>query len=438
MSESMPTLLGEENRIPAPLAPAAPAGRGLGHQLSLAWEVVTSGLTELWAHKMRSLLTLTLLMLGVFALVVMTSVLDGIIDKISTGFSGMSWDGTVVIRPKEAETADEQKRFAMSPGLRMEDVPRLTAPYPGVASFLPRAAKQVSVRVAGGAERIFVTGNVPEWIPVMNRRIASGRGLTEDDARRRSTVAVLGASLASKLLGGADPVGRDVMVNGLPFRVVGVLAPSMIFNEDTWMDANGMLVPIQAYMDRLDASHKLGQITVKLRSKKDLKDVSSLLLGRVRQAHHGIQDVEIVDLEAEAARSWQNFMQQMHGWTVVLFSLAGTVLLVGGVGVLSVMLISFSDRRYEIGLRKALGATDKEIFVQFLLEAAVLAALGALAGTFAGTLLCKALSSNFPYGLIVNPFGLAMAWSVALALSLVFGMYPAFRAMRLSPMEAMR
>jgi putative ABC transport system permease protein len=102
------------------------------------------------------------------------------------------------------------------------------------------------------------------------------------------------------------------------------------------------------------------------------------------------------------------------------------------------MLISFSDRRYEIGLRKALGASDQEIFVQFLLEAAVLAALGALAGTLAGAALCKALASNFPYGLVVNMYGLLVAWAVALALSLVFGMYPAFRAMRLSPMEAMR
>jgi len=244
---------------------------GFLHRTALAWEVITSGLAELWAHKMRSLLTLTLLMLGVFALVVMTSVLDGILDKIGTGFSGMSWDGTILVAPKTAETAEDQKRFAMSPGLRMEDVPRVTAPYDKVSAFLPRATRQASVRVAGGTERITVTGNVPEYLPVMNRRIASGRGLTEDDQRRRSTVAVLGASLASKFLGGADPVGKDIMVDGLPFRVVGVLAPMMIFNDDTWMDANGMLIPLEAYMDRLEPTHKLSQIGVKLKAKRDMK-----------------------------------------------------------------------------------------------------------------------------------------------------------------------
>ena len=107
----------------------------------------------------------------------------------------------------------------------------------------------------------------------------------------------------------------------------------------------------------------------------------------------------------------------MHGWAVVLFSLAGTVLLVGGVGVLSVMLISFSDRRYEIGLRKAIGADDGQILVQFLLEALVLAALGATVGTLAGSALCRALSDKFPWGLVVNPYGLAAAWGIALVLA---------------------
>lgn len=407
-------------------------------RLALGWEVVTSSLHEIWAHKTRSLLTLTLLMLGVFALVVMTSVLDGIIDKVNTGFEGMSWDGTVVLAPKEAETSEEQKRFAMSPGLRMEDVPRLTAPYDKVAAFMPRATKRVAVKVAGGTERVFVAGITPEYLPTMNRKIAAGRGLTEDDQRRRSAVAVLGASMASKLLAGADPVGKDVDVDGLRFRVVGVLAPQIIFSEDTYIDSNGILVPLEAYMDRLDPSHQLSQIGVKLRAMRDLKDVSALMLGRAKQAHHGIEDTKIVDLGAEAAKGHRQFESQMHGWTVVLLSLAGTVLLVGGVGVLSVMLISFSERRYEIGLRKALGASDHQIFLQFLLEALVMASLGAMAGTIAGAAVCQALSANFPFGLPVNSMGLLLAWGVALVLALLFGLYPAFRAMRLSPMEAMR
>jgi putative ABC transport system permease protein len=387
---------------------------------------------------MRSTLTLTLLMLGVFALVVMTSVLDGVLDKVATGFSGMSWDGTAVIVPRDAKTSEEQKRFAMSPGLRFEDLPRVTAAHPKALAFLPRATKRLSVRTLSGTERMFVTGVTKDYALLMNRPIASGRGLTEDDEKRRSRVAVVGSTLGSKLFGGADPVGRDIVVEGIPFRVVGLQAPIQIFNEEIYYDANGIQIPLQTYMDRIDPDHKLTHVAVKLADKSDLDEVSAIILGRVKQAHHGIEDVEIRDLDTEAARSYSRFLDEMRGWRIVLMSLAATVLLVGGVGVLSVMLISFSDRRYEIGLRKAMGASDGEILVQFLLEAAVLAALGALVGTIGGTIVCRALSDKFPWGLVVNPIGLLVAWVVALTLALSFGLYPAIRASRLSPMEAMR
>jgi len=409
-----------------------------GFTFGMFWEVIRTGIVELWAHKVRSLLTLTLLMLGVFALVVMTSVLDGLMDKISTGFAGMSWDGTVRIAQKTPETGEERKRFAMSPGLRYEDLGRIASQNPKVLAFLPRAQKNVPVRITGDTERIFVSGVTADYAQMMNRPISIGRGLTEDDQRRRSTVAVVGATLASKLFGGADPVGRDLVADGVPFRIVGVQAPGMIFSDENYFDANGILIPLETYVDRMDPTHKLAQVTVKLRNQADMGEISAMLLGRVRQAHHGIEDVEVVDLDAEAAKSYQNFLEQMRGWKVVLLSLAGTVLLVGGVGVLSVMLISFSDRRFEIGLRKALGASDEEIFIQFLLEAVVLAAIGAALGTVSGAILCQALSASFPYGLVINPMGLLTAWLVALVLAVVFGLYPAFRAMRLSPMEAMR
>ncbi len=396
------------------------------------------GLRELWAHKLRSLLTLTLLMLGVFALVVMTSVLDGVLDKVATGFAGMSWDGTVAVTPKLPETTEEQKRFAMSPGLRIEDLPRLAAPNERILGFIPRATRRSSVRVPGGTERIFVAGVNWDYFPLMNRTIALGRGLTEDDQRRRSPVAVVGATLASRLFGGSDPVGRDILVEGIPFRVVGVQGPSIIFTDELYEDANGIMIPLETYGDRMDPDHKLASVAVKLRRQRDLDEVRALILGRTKQAHHGIPDVEITDLQAEAARSYARFLDEMRAWRVVLTSLAATVLLVGGVGVLSVMLISFSDRRFEIGLRKAMGASDGEILVQFLLEATVLAALGACVGTIAGAAVCRSLSHLFPWGLVVNPLGLAVAWLVALGLALVFGLYPALRASRLSPMEAMR
>ncbi|MBC8645711.1 MAG: ABC transporter permease [Thermoanaerobaculia bacterium] len=410
----------------------------LSARLGLIGDVVRSGLIELWAHKLRSILTLTLLMLGVFALVVMTSVMDGVVDKVSTGFAGMSWDGTIMLARKSPETTEEQKRFAMSPGLRYEDLPRLTAPHPKVLAFLPRAMKRTAVRIPGGSERTWIIGVTHDYGQWMNRPIGLGRGLTEDDRRRHATVAVVGATLGSKVFGGSDPVGRDITVDGVRFRIVGVQATGQVFSDENYYDATGISIPLETYMDRIDPAHKLEHPAVKLTSTQAVGEVPALMRGRTRQAHHGIEDTEITDLQAELAQSYGNFLDQIRGWRIVLSSLAATVLLVGGVGVLSVMLISFSDRRYEIGLRKAMGASDGEILIQFLLEACVLAALGASVGTFLGAVLCEALSPKFPYGLVVNPVGLVVAWIIALALALLFGMYPAVRAARLSPMEAMR
>src|ERR1044072_2591519 len=251
-------------------APSRPRRRrSLGNPIALPRAVITGGLRELWAHKLRSTLTLTLLMLGVFALVVMISVLDGVMDKISTGFAGMSWDGPRVLPPKAPKTSEEQKRFAMSTALPYEDLARITAPHPKVLGYSPRAVKRTAVRTTGGTERIFVSGVTSEYSFLMNRPIGMGRGITPNDQRRHSTVAVVGASLGAKLFGGSDPVGRDAVIEGVPYRIVGVLASGQIFNEEMWQDANGMLVPLETYMDRLDADHQLTLISVKLRNTRD-------------------------------------------------------------------------------------------------------------------------------------------------------------------------
>ena len=287
------------------------------------------GFLELWAHKLRSVLTLTLLMLGVFTLVVLTSVIDGVIDKVQTGFSGLAWDGTAVLQARDPKTTEDQKRFAMSPGPALRRPP---APHgaPPEGDGVPAPRHEADRRPRRGRDRAgFVTGVTPDYAVFMNRPVALGRGLTADDARRRSTVAVVGATLASKLFGGADPVGRDVVVEGVPWRIVGVTAPLMVFSEELYYDANGLMVPLETYVVRLDPTRKLTHLAVKLRAKTDLEEVSSMLLSRARQAHHGIEDTEIKDLDAEAAKSYSQFMEEMRTGASSSPSLAGTVLLVG-------------------------------------------------------------------------------------------------------------
>src|SRR4029079_4772505 len=136
-------------------------------------------------------------------------------------------------------------------------------PHPKVLGFSPRASKRTVVRVAAGTERMFASGVTSEYSFLMNRPIGLGRGITPDDQRRHSTVAVVGATLASKLFGGSDPVGRDLVVEGVPYRIAGVLAGGQIFNEELYQDSNGVLIPLETYMDRLDKDHQLTLVSVK-------------------------------------------------------------------------------------------------------------------------------------------------------------------------------
>ena len=191
------------------------------------------------------MLTLTLLMLGVFALVVMTSVLDGVLDKVGTGFAGMSWDGTIVVAPKSPETTRGAEAVRDEPGAALRGPPAPDRALPDGAR-LPAARPEALRRAGAGRHGAhLVVGVSHDYAHWMNRPIGLGRGLTADDERRRTSVAVVGATLGSKLFGGSDPVGRDVIVEGVRFRIVGVQAPGQLFSDENYYDANGILIPLR-------------------------------------------------------------------------------------------------------------------------------------------------------------------------------------------------
>jgi len=154
--------------------------------------------------------------------------------------------------------------------------------------------------------------------------------------------------------------------------------------------------------------------------------------------HRGAEDFRVQNIAEETLRARQRATDQIHSWSVVLSAIASISLVVGGIGLLSVMLISIGERLYEIGLRKALGATDLEIFFQFLAEAVILSLLGGLLGIAGGVAITKAVSSSFRFGLPIQLGGLAIALSTALILGVLYGIYPALKASRLEPVEALR
>ncbi len=407
-----------------------------------AAELLLGGLVEIRHHKLRSFLTLTGIILGTLSIVFMTSLLNGVIGTLWDGFSQLGFDGVMYVMPRQPKDAAERARFSLSEGLRPRDAEVLMARRELVAGTAPVQRESLVMSAGTTLREVQVAGVTPSYAAVRRRFPARGRFLNEQDMRLFARVCILGHRLERRLFGVEDSIGKEVDLEGARFRVVGVgekLGNMFVNDEDFIEEMEGALVPLttlRKYVTGEDAS--LSFIAVKTTAYQSLSTVQAEIQASLSVAHRGVNDFRVANIAQDIVRSREEVEEVVFNWQVVLLTIAGISLLVGGVGLLSVMLISINERLYEIGLRKAIGATDLEIFVQFLSESIALALVGALVGVGAGVGLSRLLAGQFPSGLPVEWSGIAGAITVAVALGAAFGLYPALKASRLAPVDAMR
>lgn len=404
-------------------------------------EAVRTTFAEIWAHKMRSALTLVGVILGTMGVVVMVTMIDAIKVMVWDGIKGLGFDGVMFVSDSMPEDPADLKKRGLSRGMSVRDVGVLEE---GGDTFEAVAAIRITqrvVRARGTGTRVRVYGITPSYGVVHNRQVTAGRWIDPGDQIETRRVAVLGINLAEKLFGTDDPLGRDVQVGDTPFRVVGV--ESRIgnrFANDDWSERemDGVLVPLSAFRAYLEGGEELSLLTVKTSDTGELGLVKSEIERLVRRAHHGVNDFEVDNVAEEMVKAEKQVRELLRNWTIVLAAISGISLLVGGVGIYSVMRISLAERVYEIGLRKAIGATDRAILVQFLVEATTLSILGAILGCGLAALIAKFASRAFEAGLPLSPLGLGLGVGFAVAVGLFAGLFPAISAARLTPVEAMR
>jgi len=295
----------------------------------------------------------------------------------------------------------------------------------------------------GGVERkTRIHGITASYTVVRGRQPADGRFFTEGDERSFARVCVLGHRLKSRLFGTEDALGKTVRLAGREFRVVGVgekLGNMFVDDDDMIEEMEGIYIPLQTLRKLYTGEDQpLMFLAVKTDDVTRLGQLEAEVTATLRLAHRGVEDFRVENIAEEILRARKDVTEQLRSWKIVLGSLAGISLLVGGIGLLSVMLISIGERLYEIGLRKAIGATDAEVFLQFLLEAVVLSLLGGLLGAASGIAVTKLAGSFIPSGLPVHFGGLAFAIGISVLLGLVYGVYPALKASRLSPVDSLR
>jgi putative ABC transport system permease protein len=403
-------------------------------------EAIRTSLEEVRAHPLRSFFTLIGVILGTLALVVVLSVLDGVEMAVWQGMEDLGLDGVLIVQSRKPSDRVERAKAYVSRGLRVEDA-RYFRDNELVSVIGPVGETRAVVTAGTVTRRINVYGITPSFVSIKGRKTTEGRFISERDYLGSAPVCVLGFKLKEQLFGGESAIGQKVNLAGRRLTVVGVgtkFNMQFVNDDDLRKETGGVYVPFSIYEDMFGKttaiSYMLAQAVVPEKS-IDAEDETTRLYAR---AHNGIRDVHVENVGKEILKERGNIVRILRNWRIVFFSIAGVSLLIGGVGIFSVLKISISERLFEIGLRKSMGATDGEIFFQFLVEAVTLSFVGAAIGLAGGVALVKVISGFFPAGLPVSLFGTSVSVGFAISIGLLAGLYPSISASRLEPVEALR
>ena len=409
-------------------------------------ESLAIAIRSLLANKLRSSLTMLGIIIGVGAVITLMSVGRGAQAEITSTFEQM---GTNVINviPSTGEAGGMmalQYGF-MTPTLTLDDAEALER-IPSVVAIDPVNENYVEV-IAGNESKVaIIHGASPAYQEVYNYSLASGQFFSDRNVASRDNVVVLGSTMAEDLFGDDDPVGQRVKIKGKQFTVVGVLAPKGGAIMGVSLD-DIVVTPITTFQTRLftqrtaTGEDAVQSIALQVASAEAIDEVREEVETILRKRHRLSADEEN-DFAVISMEQMLSMVQQVTGiFTIVLGAIAGISLLVGSIGIMNIMLVSVTERTREIGIRKAVGAKRRDILIQFLLEAAVLSLLGGAVGIIGGWILSFLISLIDIGGItlhsVVSPDIVILAVSVSVFIGLASGIYPAMRAARLNPIDAL-
>ncbi|HEY2764956.1 MAG TPA: ABC transporter permease [Pseudonocardiaceae bacterium] len=404
-------------------------------------ETVRTGLDAVRSHRLRSGLTVLGILIGIAAVMLTVGLGLGAQAQVSQQINALGSNLLIVTPGSTTSSTGVRGGFGSASTLTVADATALSSRVvaPDVGAVAPTVQRSESLTAGSSNWTTTVVGTTAAWTTVRARSVADGRFLTSQDLTDRATVVVLAATTAQQLFGPQEPVGQTVTIAGLPLTVVGVLNPAgstASTNED-----DQALIPLTTAAARIFGGatrDSVQNIYVQAQSSDTLSAAYQEAQSELSNLHHVLTPAA-ADFTITSQQSILNTATSVtQTLTVLLGGIAAISLLVGGVGVMNIMLVSVTERIREIGLRKALGATPRVIRRQFLVEAGVLGLTGGLLGVVIGLVAATALSHLFTLPVVVSSTATLGSLAVAVAIGLVFGVYPAGRAARLAPIEALR
>jgi putative ABC transport system permease protein len=380
---------------------------------------------------------------GAASLVSMTSLAAGLREMARDDLTRLGFPRSFQLYDREPPSEARSAAALRHPGLRLADAAALRA-LPGVQAAHARIFFG-DQRVTGpaGSRMLRVEGADAGYIELRNMRIERGRSIAALDQLNYARVAVIGSGARTDLFGRADPVGRPIRIDGVPFLVVGVFLPPEIGFVPANLDwqSRRIYVPT-AWLARYHRGEgRVDGIVVTADRDADFPRVMNTGVSLVRHRHGGAEDFEIENEAADIAEDLAMADGILGGWNGVMYAIAVVTLIVGGIGLFSVLLISVRERIREIGIRKALGADDRDIMRLFMAESLTLATIGAVAGVGGGLgliVVTKLIGAHFGKSFVIplNLPGIAVAIAFSIAVGIGFGWYPARRAARMDPVAA--
>jgi putative ABC transport system permease protein len=404
-------------------------------------ESVRTSVNEILSHKLRSILTLVGIVLGTTSLVVMVSVIGGAAVAVQKGLTDLGFDGVMFVTARPPVDRVERKKQGYSRGLRTADLKTIADGQELLEGAAPVQTMSDYARINGHELKVDIEGITPEYATLRNRGAEVGRYLVAHDLETVAPVCVIGKKLKQDVFGNEEALGREMTIRGVRFQIVGVLrslGTDQVNDPEMEKDNSKIYIPITTLQKHFTGDDSVAAYVFKVKDKDALRDGEKEAGALLRRSHRGISDFKVENIGEEILRVRKEVDKLISNWTVVLASIAGISLLVGGIGIFSVMQISISERVYEIGLRKSIGATDGEIFGQFLIESVSLSLVGGLVGAALGFGITMLAGQAFQDGLSVSPMALVLAALFAIAIGLSAGVYPALRAARLTPVDAIR
>lgn len=408
-------------------------------------ELATDALREIRAHKLRSLLTLSGIVFGAASLVAMTSLAAATMRMATEELELMGMPRSFEYFDRGPRDDATRAADLRHPGLKMADAEAL-ARLDGVErSFVRSRAGDLLVGTTLDQRVVQVLGIDAGYLGFRNWPVVQGRELAPLDVMNAARVIVLGEELVEPFFGNANPIGRTILVDGVRFLVIGVVAPTQFkfIPADFSFLARRVYIP-HTYVTRYYLGEsRIQSLLIQTRPDVDFASKMAEAGAVLKQRHGGAEDFELDNEAADLAEDLAMADNILGGWNAVLFTIAGVTLVVGGIGLFSVLLISVRERVREIGIRMALGADEREIVKLFLAESMTLAFIGALAGVGVGMGLIyvtEQISRNFGRDFTVGIYvpGVLLAVFFALVVGIVFGWYPSRRASKLNPIEAIR